>query len=614
VVVVARQVVDPNFTPGFVGRFAFPSGFFGHYNYCANFLIGSSCVIGGAALVGRHARIERLLWGLIAVAGMIAVYLTRSRGGIGGAAGALGVFLVVALIIGKHRSARWFAPGIVAVPVLGFLVVGFLVRGWSEAQQVRQQAAGIDTMMDNTTRLYLIDIAGSCVGLHPWQGGGSRSFSWECNRFWDVEMHGQGANRPEQVHNEILQTASDYGIIGAGLLCLTIGGMVVIAVVRTLFAEPAGNRSNDDSWRLGGLAGLAGILIQSNFSFVFHMVPGVLLLGVCLGRAAHTGEVGKAGTAKSLVPAILSSTLGLACAALLVPMGWIGTRVTSARWALRHATRSEISPESRITSVTESIRLWPTAGFYQERAGIFQQQAAQAPPGILDAVALNRAAEDYREASALNPFAPGPVVNRANLLGTLGKDAEALQLFDRAIKLQGEMEAGFKGSYSKAAYLRLKAERLLAANRNEEALAALLSARDTLVNSSSLSVWGVQGRAALVLRVWIGERLGVLLSLAGRDQAAEEEFETIDALGTTSCVRYLYAWHLWTKGKRIWGERKPAEALALFLKARVLLDRAAGYLPAGATPEDYAKLGREVDECIRFLKTAKVEPAAPPGK
>ena len=97
--VVVRQVFDSGFTPGFVARLAFPSGFFGHYNEGANFLIGSSCLVGGAALGGRYHKLERWLWGLIAVAGMSAVYFTHSRGGSFGGAGGIWGFAPDALIV-----------------------------------------------------------------------------------------------------------------------------------------------------------------------------------------------------------------------------------------------------------------------------------------------------------------------------------------------------------------------------------------------------------------------------------------------------------------------------------------------------------------------------------
>ena len=614
-VVVARQVVDAGFTPGFFGRFALPSGFFGHYSDGSTFLTGAACLVGGAALAGwRYHKLERWLWGLIAVAGMLAVYFTRSRGGICGAAVALGVFAVMALIIGKHRGARWFAPGIVTLPVIGLVVVGFLIKGWSDAQAVRNQGAGIEGMMDNGIRLNLIGIAVSCVGLHPWQGGGSRSFSWECYRFWELDAHGPGSNRPEQVHNEILQAAADYGIAGAGLLGLLVGAVVVVAVVRAAFPDAAGKGSNGDSWRLGGVAGLAGILIQSNFSFVFHLVPGALLLGMCLGSAAHPGAAGKPVVAVGRGRAILASVMALGCAAMLLPWGWLGTRVTSLRWADQHGKRSEISPEASLAALSAAIRMWPLGEFYEERAAVFQKLSAQQAPGSFDKAAVARAVDDYAKAAALNPFVPGPVVNRANLLGLLGKDAEAIEQFDRAIALEGGMEAGFKAAYSKAEYLRLKAERLLAANRVDEALVEFSGARETLVKAYRFPSGDPLGLPARELRVKLGERLCVLLSLAGRDREAGEEFESSASVWGGSGIRFLQSWHLRRQANRVMYERKPSEALALFLKARTVLDQSAGLLPTGVTPDDCAKLRDDLDMSIAFLKGAHVEAAETPAK
>jgi O-antigen ligase/tetratricopeptide (TPR) repeat protein len=611
VVLVVRQVMDPA-SLARLGKL--PSGFFGHYNYGANFLLGSACLVGGAAVGGRHSKLERWLWGLIAVAGMVAVYFTRSRGGIFGAACGLGMFAVIALIVGKRQGARWFAPAIVAVPLIGFVVAVFLLKGWSDAQVVRKQMPGIDALMDNGIRLHLTGIAGSCIGQHPWAGGGSRSFSWECYRFWDADMYGPGVARPEQVHNEILQAAADYGITGAGLLVIFIGALGVVAVVRVLFDESKNKFSSADGWWLGGLAGLVGVLVQSNFSFVFHQMPGAMLLGLCLGRVAHPGDAQDIPRARPLGQPLGVSAIALACAALLLPMGWTGTRVVAARWADVYAKGAEVSPEAGIAALTEAIRLWPLQELLLARAKIYHEQSMKAPRGVCDETAVNLALEDYREASALNPFDPEPVVNRANLLGVLGKDAAALELFERAIHLQGGMEGGFKGCYSKAAYLLLKADRLLVKGNQVDALAVLSDARDTLVKASDFPSGAPLGQEARVLRLAIAQRLGVLLSLGGRDREAAQEFESAAAVWGGDGVNYLYAWHLRNQAKRIWNERKPAEALSGFLKARGLLDRCGALLPAGVTPADRAKLRQDLDEFIEFLKGAKIQPAGVSGK
>ena len=176
------------------------------------------------------------------------------------------------------------------------------------------------------------------------------------------------------------------------------------------------------------------------------------------------------------------------------------------------------------------------------------------------------------------------------------------------------MEAGFKSAYAKAAYLQLKAERLLAATRSDEALAALLSAREALVKAYRFPGGEPLGQDARALRIRIGERLGIVLSVAGRDQEAEAEFDNTAAVYGGSGIHYLQACHLRLLANRILYEHNPAEALRLFLKARAVLDLTANLLPAGISADDLAKVRDDLDKSIAFLKGAHVEPAETPGK
>lgn len=427
-------------------------------------------------------------------------------------------------------------------------------------------------------------------------------------------MHGPGQSLPEQVHNEFLQAAADYGLIGAGLIGIFLSALVVRAVIRTLFADPKSKPSHVDSWQLGGVAGLAGILVQSNFSFVFHMVPGTLMLGICLGRTAYVGDFGKSATAKHRTPAVIDSALALACAVLLVLMGWKGLRVISVRWADAYGQCARVTLDAKIAALTQAIRLWPRGEFYHERGQLYQQQAERSPHGPSVKTQVKHAMDDFREASVRHPFAPGPVVNRANLLGWAGKDAEALGQFDLAIILQGGMEAGFKSGYSKAAYLRPRAERLLAMNQVEEALVALLGAREALVKGYDFRASVYLEQNVRDLRIKVAERLGVLLSMAGRDQEAEDEFENAAAIYGGTGICHLHAYHLRIKAERLWYERKPSEALGLFLKARRVVDGTANLLPGGVTVEDQSKLRKELDDFIQYLKGAKIEASETPGK
>ena len=141
----------------------------------------------------------------------------------------------------------------------------------------------------------------------------------------------------------------------------------------------------------------------------------------------------------------------------------------------------------------------------------------------------------------------------------------------------------------------------------------MLDAREALVKSNRFPGGEPLGMEALKLRISIGERLGVLLSFAGRDKEAVEEFENAAAVSGGGGMLYLQAWHLRLQAKRVWHERDPEAALALFLKARRVIERTVT-LPSGVTADDLAKLRADVVFCIEFLKGAQVEPTGMPGE
>jgi O-Antigen ligase len=334
-VVIGMQVRDPGYSPIFRTR-AGPrmiSGFFAHYNETANYLIASSLLVGAAALVGRHWVPTRCLFGLLTLAGLAGVWLSNSRGGILGAAIGCGVLAAVLLVIGYRRKAKWFAPAVVTVPVIGGIAIAaFLFMGWESAQETRKvKDTSVNILLDNDCRLYFLGMAVSCIGEHPLAGGGSRSFGWECYQKWDARAQGFGGARPDLVHNEMVQAATDYGVIGAGLLVGLLGTLTIVCLIRVIFEKLPAPPDTRDAWRLGGTAALVGMLVQSSFSFVFHLLPGILLLGICLGMMSRAE--GAASSAKAIGTRILVTLSALACLVPMFATGIKGSRVTGILWA-----------------------------------------------------------------------------------------------------------------------------------------------------------------------------------------------------------------------------------------------------------------------------------------
>jgi len=614
--VAGLQLLTPSFSPVFAAEATHGKvvGFVAHYNEAANYFIASALITGAAALVGRHATATRLSWCLAAAAGIACVWFTRSRGGILGAAFGCGVLTVLVLAIGKRRDAKWFAPALIALPLIGIAIAAFLWMGWKESQLTRTAAAHVASMdnatlvervFDNDARLHLLGIAASCIGEHPLTGGGSGSYSWESNRFYNPRVHSFDGHRPDMVHNELIQAATDYGLVGAALLTGLLGALALATILRLLFEDRPKEADARDAWRVGALAALAGMLVQSCFSFVFHLMPGVILLGICLGMLsrAESSFPGK----RVLGARALLTLAAIGCSALLLPAGWKGTRATLVLWPTWFSKQPETSAEARVDALTEAIAVWPLAEFYQARAAVFQRVFfSQGRSGAITETA-ELAVDDYAEAARLHPLEPSHPINRANLLSHLGRDAEAEAAYAHGIQLQGGMEPGFRGHFSLAEHHLRKGVRFLEAGQQPAAISSLEAAASEMQTAVSMMHWVIKDMVEP--HYAIHETLGALREAAGDHAAALLAYDQATSLNQGRRAHYHAAVILGKMAVDAWSRRDAPEALKLFLKARARIGQARNDLPASVTASQQAEYVAYLDRVIAFLKGAKVQPA-----
>lgn len=604
--VIAMQLADRDFTPVFRARATGRAitGFLTHYNEAANYLIASAAMVGACAFFSSHRTPTRILWGLLAAAALAGVWLTHSRGGILGVAIACGVFAAVLLILGKKRNAKWFVPMLIGLPVIGIGLVAFIFLGWMESQNLRRAGTGITELMDNISRLYLLGIAFSSIRLHLMAGGGSQSFSWECFRFIEAKDQGDLIHRPEFVHNELIQAATDYGLIGAGLLLGLLLTLVVAALLRTLF-EPSGKSPDTgDCWRLAGMAALAGMMVQSSFSFVFHLMPGAILLGISLGMLSRS--LPQLHGAKTTGVKVILTLAAAACALLLLPAGWKGFLTTRALWKTQFSKNPNTSAEARIDALTDAIRIWPHSTFFQERA-VLHQELSVSKDAALYPDAAQRSLDDYQNASLLHPFEPGHVVNRANVLSELRRDEEAEQWYAKAIHLQGGMEPGFRAHFCFATHYLRKGLREYDPANPDKALEALENAAQQ-IEAAVKKVNGI-ARDMEELRLSIHESLGTAREAAGDREGALLSYNFASTPQYGRRAHYRAAVLIGKMAVDAWFQRKPSEALKLFIEAKRRLDRSGGQNPSGVTHGHRVEYINYLEKTIAFLKGAKVLPA-----
>lgn len=580
----------------------FPSGFFSYYGDCAAFLTAMALLAGGLVWDDRRAPWFRIFMGITLLAAVAGVAFTNARGGlIGLGCGGLVLLLVPWLVL--RRDSRW--RGVVALTLPVLLVGGLLVlgEGLSEAQRVRNDSQTFHQgFFDNQARLFWWRLAGSVIATHPWTGGGSRSFSWENFQFWEADSSASQDIRPEFVHNEILQLTSDYGLIGLSLLMLFLGSLVVIGITsRWSGDEP---RSATPLF-LGGMAALAGLLVHGLFHFVFHLPPAAMLLGVVLAAVlAPARPAPSPGRLDAWGP---GRWVPLACALFL---GFLGVKSLPLFRQLAPVVYrfGQVPPGEGETleRVAAAAAAWPGPGLILEQAKLLQRRAEVAS-GVDRVALLEAAAESFGRVLEAHPYHAEASVNRANVLGGLGRDAEAEAEFERAIRLQGGLRLGFKAHYSASLHRAAKAERLRSGGDLPAAFEALLQARDLFDQGATPAAleFGAEGRA---YRSSLSQSLGPWLEGLGRRQEAAAEYDRVALIPHTYAVHFLAARNLMRWGDAVWLERRPETALARFLQARERLKKCGGVLPAGSTPADLAELSRQLDSKIEFLEGAGILP------
>lgn len=606
--VIGKQVADPSYAPVFpAGNVNAIRGFFGHYSYGAAFLIPSALLLAGLGLHGRFHWAVRVILLALAGAGLVAVVLTKSRGGVIGAGVGLGALALGSVLLGKREGKRWFVPAAIIAPLA---LIGACVLFLSLLEGVQEQRGGgeLTGMLDNTIRFYMLGMAMSCIAMHPWLGGGSRSFSWESFQAWDVAAYGRGAAKPEHVHNELVQTVTDYGIVGGLLLLVLLGCVVFAALARSASKSHSGDTKLMDGWRVGGLAGLAGLFAQSHFEGILRIPPGAILLGLCLA-AASAGLTKPSGNHRRLSPA--NALLAVCALAVVIPLlayGWKGTKATPALWPA-YFSKIPLGTEAKIDALTEGIATWPLNPLLQRRGVLYRQFAVDeglSPEERREILEL--ALADFQRASVLHPFDPTNLLNQAGTLAVLGKSAEAEPLFRQAIQAQGGMEAAFNANHRLADFLLAKG---LAEYAGEDFTAAITTfqiAARHMEKAMELGKGWSMGASGWDLKVKIHSALGQALEAVGDHRGALERYDFVTTVRAGGSGHYLAGRLLGKRAVAAWGERRSEDALRLFIDAEQRVIKAR-QLPEGVTQEKQIEYRDYLRRSILYLREARIAPS-----
>ncbi len=583
VAVAAVQATrDPAFSPVYGERATtrYPSGFHGHYNYFANWLLGLffpclALALEPKAVKGRW----RVGWlaAALALAGGIA--LSQSRGAVVGAAAGMMVWLV--LWVSGLRRRFPAARGVITL--VAVVALPLLAVGGAALARVVLADRGVGTvegaMTQDSGRLEFGKMAIEQAMDHPWTGAGSRSFSYELLHYWEPNELWIGSGDVVMVHNEFLQTAAEYGWPALALLGGLAGVLVFRALVVTMIGgSKQGTGGPDTALVAGATAGAIAMLVQACFDFVFHLLPNLTTLALLYGLVDRQPWP-LAGPATRL--AAKRAVAIVTCGGLAVAAATLAWRDGFAGWILKRqaVVSAPGSPVDAASQLENAARWRPDYSLWQ-RIGNLWMTVANGSDERTYVANLERAAEAYRKCLERHPYDWVTVINLARISDRLGRFDEAARLYDRVVPLADCREMYYRARFFHGRHLYMRG--FAAWNRGErkEASELLDKAHEEIIRSRELGPFvpdSAEGRVAATVREMRG---------LARFNAARETF---------------------VGARDLWSKRKPGQALTLALRARDTLRALLAEAEVRPKTEASALLP-QVEDFIQFLEEAGIRP------
>ena len=467
------------------------SGLYYHRNYLAGylgvflpfllcFLFGRPKPTGNQmVLLGRGLFVAAILLVLFSL-----LVMTFSRGGVVSAA--LGCFVsLMALLLSQWTKENRKNKGLLAATgVLGVILfaslltilVPFLFEARGRGRDLASGHIG-------ATRFDLSGMAYERWLERPLTGQGSRGYSYQSIADWNSPANAAGGS-PDMVHNDYLQTLTDYGLIGL-VLVLAFGAWIWFRSARQTASSATGRNSNSGWIHAALLGALAAAAFHATVDFSMHILPNLMLLGLLMGMAV-------AGDRRQMLPKTgngIWKTVIMSAGAALLTWAWIG-----AGWSELRATPTLVrferlaysphsSPDEFRQALHKALNEAPNYSLAQQAGAMELARATH--PGLSDQDAETAAAEALRTlriAVDRHPFDGEALVNYGSALELSGLPG-AGDYYRRAVEATWRRESRYGAMFLYSLSLARQAETLLDQQRPAEALGCLEQSRDYLTES-----------------------------------------------------------------------------------------------------------------------------------
>ena len=273
------------------------SGLYQNANHLAWFLNAVGLFGIALACLGRGRAWQKVVYAYVGVACSAAGLLCFSRGGIlGWVAGLLmTVALAITAIFVSGTGRRWALAAVLVAAVVLPSVTLSLFASQSIEVQTRMNVLFADAYRPEIWKTSLRHLQ-----VNPLSGTGAGTFVEFSRRFRD----GAATYDDYQAHNDWLQVAGEYGVIGFSLLLLAVvmhlqaGWKGYLSALKARLAVGSLPQSNSAALLMGAMAVAMTFAVHSLVDFNLQVVPNALLAAAVAGILAGSRPDYVAGVAR----------------------------------------------------------------------------------------------------------------------------------------------------------------------------------------------------------------------------------------------------------------------------------------------------------------------------
>ena len=378
-------------------------------------------------LISRAKPVMKVFVGYASLAILVGIAVTVSRGAWVSVCVSLAIFFILLL---RNRVYR-LPAAILLVVIVG---AGFYFLPRTEFFQHRLKQLTANGQIEDDARFDLWKPAVILWKQNIWWGIGPNHYNYRFREFRPQVVQRQ----PDRVHNDYLNTLTDYGVVGAALVLaawvlLVVGIVKTWGFVRSSPSDLGGRSSNKYALLLGASIGLLAILIHSVVDFNMHVPANAVvvitlmaLLTSCLRFA--TESYWKTVRWWVKVP------ISLVLLAGLFYLGLEGKRSAAEQLWLRRADRAPNASSEQIAALKKAFEIEPNNS--ETAYSIGEDLWTQSLTGTGAYAAKAEEAMDwFKRGSRLDPYNGYDYLGCGLCLDWLGKRSESWPYYDKAIKL-----------------------------------------------------------------------------------------------------------------------------------------------------------------------------------